>query len=156
LARPKIGDVVEIDTGQGLAYAHYSHQHPTYGALLRVFADLKAERPADLAAVVSGEPTFRTFFPLAAAVQRKIVSIAGHVPLSEEAKRFPTFRAGVVDPRTGRVATWWLWDGQNEVRVGPLTDEMRRLSIRGVWNDTILKERILSGWTPETDPTSAP
>ncbi|HMU55304.1 MAG TPA: hypothetical protein PKA61_09870 [Nitrospira sp.] len=153
MSRPKIGDVVEIDTGQGLAYAHYSHQHPMYGALLRVFADRKAERPADLAAVVAGEPTFLTFFPLAAALKRQIVSIAGNVPLSEQAKRFPTFRDGIADPRTGRVADWWLWDGEKEVRVGPLTDEIRRLSIRGVWNDTLLKERILSGWTPYNDAT---
>jgi hypothetical protein len=152
MARPKTGDVVEIDTGRGLAYAHYSHRHPMYGALLRVFADLKPERPADLAAVVAGEPTFQTFFPLAAALNRGIVSIAGHVPLSEHAKQFPTFRAaGIEDPRTGRVGQWWLWDGENEVQVGPLTDEMRRLPIREVWNDTLLKERILSGWTPEND-----
>lgn len=153
MTRPKIGDVIEIDTGQGLAYAHYSHQHAMYGALLRVFADLKADRPVDLVGVVAGKPTFLTFFPLAAAVKRKIVSIAGHVPLSEDAKQFPTFRAGVVDPRTGRVAQWWLWDGEKEVRVGSLTAEIRCLSIRGVWNDTLLKERILSGWTPENDPT---
>jgi hypothetical protein len=124
-----------------------------YGALLRVFADRKAERPSDLAGVVSGRPTFYCFFPLAAAVQRGIVSIVGHVELSELAKKFPVFRDGVVDPKTGRVAEWWLWDGETERRVGPLTDELRRLPIRGVWNDTILIERILSGWTPENDPT---
>lgn len=153
MARPKIGDVVEIDTGEGFAYAHYSHQHSMYGALLRVFADLKSERPTDLASLVAGRPTFQNFFPLAAAVNRRIVSIAGNVPLSEEAKRFPTFRAGVEDPATGRVALWWLWDGQKEWRVGPLTAELRPLPIRDVWNDTLLKERILSGWTSENDPT---
>lgn len=91
MARPKIGDVIEIDTGQGLAYAHYSHQHSMYGGLLRVFSDLKTERPTDLAAAVAGEPTFMTFFPLRAAVSRGLVSIAGHVPLPERAKPFPTF-----------------------------------------------------------------
>jgi hypothetical protein len=153
MARPKIGDVVEIDTGRGFAYAHYTNQHSLYGALLRVFAALKAERPADLASVVAGKPTFQNFFPLAAALSKGIVSIAGHVPLSEEAKQFPTFRAGVIDPATGRVGLWWLWDGNSEKQVGPLTPELRRLPIRGVWNDTLLKERILSGWTPENDPT---
>ncbi|HKY21465.1 MAG TPA: hypothetical protein VJM31_09620 [Vicinamibacterales bacterium] len=153
MARPKIGDIVEIDTGQGLAYAHYTHQHPMYGALLRVFANRKPTRPADLSAVVNGEPTFSAFFPLSAALHRNLVSIAGHVPLSERAKKFPVFRAGVVDPKTGKVADWWLWDGVTERRVGPLTDEMRTFPIRGTWNDTILIERILSGWTPENDPT---
>src|SRR5687768_9030137 len=142
MARPKIGDVIEIDTGQGLAYAHYSHQHPMYGGLLRVFSDLKKERPSDLAAAVAGEPTFLTFFPVKAAVSRGIVSVAGHVPLSDLSKTFPIFRDGMANPRTGRVEQWWLWNGEEEWRVGPLTEEMRRLPIRGVWNDTLLKERI--------------
>ena len=33
---PKIGDVIEIAIDDRYAYAHYSHKHKTYGALLRV------------------------------------------------------------------------------------------------------------------------
>lgn len=55
--RAKIGDVIEIDTGDGLAYAHYSHKHKPFGALLRVFNRRYPERPADLAAMVAGPPS---------------------------------------------------------------------------------------------------
>jgi hypothetical protein len=59
----------------------------------------------------------------------------------------------VIDPSTGKVKVWWLWDGEREWQVGELTEEQRGLSFREVWNDTLLIERIESGWTPETDPS---
>ena len=62
-------------------------------------------------------------------------------------------RGGVIDPSTRKVKVWWLWDGEKEWRVGEITAEQRGLPIRGVWNDTLLIERIESGWTPETDPS---
>jgi hypothetical protein len=37
--RPQLGDVIEIETSQGLAYAQYTHEHrepPRYGSLLRI------------------------------------------------------------------------------------------------------------------------
>jgi hypothetical protein len=47
--RPLIGDVIEIPTAKGLAYAHYTHQHPTHGGLVRVFDALFEVRPAHYA-----------------------------------------------------------------------------------------------------------
>jgi hypothetical protein len=150
--RPKIGDVIEIDTGEGFAYAHYSHKNKLWGYLLRVYNHRYPERATDLAAVVAGEPTFYQFFPLGAAIHRGIFAIAGHVPLSEQAQVFPVFREGNPD-HEGKIHNWWLWDGVTERRVGPLTEEIRKLSPLGVCNDTFLIDRILSSWTPETDPT---
>jgi hypothetical protein len=156
MARLKIGDIVEITTGKGLAYAHYTHKHhthPRYGALLRVFGKLHGVRPSDFTELARNRPAFMCFFPLGAAVNRGIVSIVGNVVVPLEAQAFPTFRAGVIDPSTRKVKVWWLWDGEKEWRVGEITAEQRRLPIRGVWNDTLLIERIESGWTPETDPS---
>jgi hypothetical protein len=141
MAKLKVGDVVEIKTGKGLAYAQYAHKHKQYGALLRVFGNFYSTRPDNFAELVKSKPAFMCFFPLSAAADQGIVST------------FPTFRAGVVDPVTRKVSVWWLWDGEKEWRVDELTVEQRRLSIRGVWNDTLLIERIESGWTPERDPT---
>lgn len=153
MAKLKIGDVVEIKTEKGLAYAQYAHKHKQYGALLRVFGNFYGTRPSDFAEHVKSKPAFMCFFPLSAAADQGIVLIVDCVALPLEAQTFPTFRAGVVDPATHKVGVWWLWDGEKEWRVGELTAEQRRLSIRGVWNDTLLIERIESGWTPETDPT---
>jgi hypothetical protein len=63
------------------------------------------------------------------------------------------FRAGVVDPAVGKVVDWWLWDGEKEWRVGSISDEQRKLPIRGCWNDTMLIKRIEEGWLPENDAT---
>ena len=44
-----------------------------------------------------------------------------------------------------------LFDGVNEWPIGKLTKEQKHLPFNEVWNDTLLVERIESGWTPETD-----
>ncbi|MDO3434250.1 hypothetical protein QWJ46_16325 [Rhizobium sp. CBN3] len=151
MAMLRIGDIIEINTAKGLAYAHYAHKHKQYGALLRVFGNFFDDRPDSFADLANSRPVFMCFFPLSAAVDRGIVSIVDNVPLPSYATKFPTFRAGVVDPATRKVGVWWLWDGEKEWLIGQLSAEQRQLPIRGVWNDTLLVERIESGWTPETD-----
>lgn len=152
--RVRLGDVVEIATPKGLAYAWYVNKHEKYGALLRVQAALHTRRPEDLGAGTTGEVAFLCFFPLQAAVSAAIVTVVGNQAVPAEASSFPVFRAGVVNPKTGKVDTWWFWDGEHEWRVGALTEEQRSMPIRGVWNDTLLIERIISGWRPENDPTT--
>jgi hypothetical protein len=55
----------------------------------------------------------------------------------------------MVDPTTGQVTVWWLWDGSREWRVGSLAADQKKLPVRGIWNDTLLVERIESGWLPD-------
>lgn len=153
MARLILGDLVEISTPRGLAYAQYINSHKKYGALLRVFSGLH-DRRLEHVKFATGEVQFVCFFPLQAAVNREIVTVVGNELVPDEASAFPTFRAGVIDPATGKVAVWWFWDGEKEWRVGTLTPEQRSMPIRGVWNDTMLIERIVSGWRPETDPTT--
>lgn len=146
----RTGDIVEIPTPEGVAYAQVTHVHPEYGPLLRVFPGTFEHRPPDFAAELEGaEPQFSVFFPLQAAVNRHIVSLVANLPVPGGLQAFPTFRAGVVNPASGRVETWWLWDGETEWRVNSLTPEQRRFPVRGIGNDTLLVERILSGWTAE-------
>ncbi|OHA83396.1 MAG: hypothetical protein A2937_03680 [Candidatus Yonathbacteria bacterium RIFCSPLOWO2_01_FULL_47_33b] len=147
----KIGDIVQIRTSKGFAYAQYIHKHPQYGALIRVLPNIYDAPVHDYLQIAEESERFVVFFPLSAAVNKQIVSIVGNAPVPDFAKKFPTFRAGVADPATGKVTTWWLWDGEKEWRVGDLTPEQRKMPIRGIWNDTLLIERIESGWKPETD-----
>jgi hypothetical protein len=148
-----IGDVIEIRTTKGLAYAQYTHKHKQYGALLRVFNRIYLEQPTDLKSLIIEEEAFQCFFPLSAALNLKLVRVVTNISVPEKNKKFPTFRAGIVDPATKKVAVWWLWDGEKEWRIGELDKEQKKLPIRGIWNDTLLIERIDSGWTPETDLT---
>lgn len=150
----QLGDIVEIATPNGKAYAQLVNTHRQYGSLLRVLRGVHSDRPSDLKRLVAGEAQFVVFFPLQAAVKAGIVHVIGTERVPDEFRAFPVFRAGVADPKTGKVATWWLWDGHKEWKVGALDEQQKRLPIRGVWNDTLLVERIVSGWTPETDPST--
>jgi len=152
--RIKIGDIIEVPTPRGVAYAQYINKHKTYGALLRVFSQLHDDRPSDVSQPLDGDVQFICFFPLQAAINQEIVSVVGHDVVPPEASDFPTFRSGVLDPATGKVAVWWFWDGEKEWRVGTLTNNQRSMPIRGVWNDTLLVDRIVSGWRPENDPAT--
>jgi hypothetical protein len=148
-----IGDIIEIPTAKGLAYAQFSHQHPRYGALVRVLPDIFKSRPENLVHLAKQREIFFTFLPLQAAVNQKIFEVVANYPVPELAKQFPLFRAGVVDPVAKKVKSWWLWDGEQEWQVGRLTPDQKKLPIRGIWNDTLLVERIESGWTPNSDTT---
>jgi len=142
--RPKIGDIVEIPLpDNGMGYAQYTHKHKQYGALLRVFQ--VCEKVDDISELSNALHQFTTFFPLGAAVNREVVRIAGNIPIKDELKTFPVFRAGVPN-LSGIVETWWLWDGENETRIGKLSSKQMKYPIRGVINDTLLIERICSGW----------
>lgn len=142
--RPKLGDVIEISLANAqFGYAQYTHKHPQYGALLRVF-DIR-EKVTDSSSFFSNGILFSVFFPLGATINRNIVSVVANLPIPSELQSFPTFRAGTPN-KQGSIESWWLWDGEKEWRVGTLNPEQMKYPIRGVINDTLLVERIKSGW----------
>jgi hypothetical protein len=85
------------------------------------------------------------FFPLSAAIQRKIVTPIGIVPIPKRLRPFPVMRGG------NKKMGWMAFTQANGVRqlLGPTTDSS--LPIAKVVNDTALKEMIVSGWKPETE-----
>jgi hypothetical protein len=150
-SKAKIGDILEIPTRKGLAYVQFSHYHepaPHMGAIIRVLPGFSRERPKDLQSLADQKELYYTFFPVQAAVNRKIFQIAGHADVPKHAKNFPLFRSGNINPQTGTVDQWWLWDGTKSWKIGKLTDEQLDLSIESGWNDVLLVSRIEQGWTP--------
>jgi hypothetical protein len=146
-----IGDIVEIPTNKGLAYAQFSHYHeapPRWGSLLRVLPGFFDERPKDFAQIVSQKESFSTFFPLKAAVSKRIFAIAGKEEIPPHARAFPLFRAGNWNPATLCVEQWWLWDGEKSRRIERLSDEQLDWPIKEICNDLALIDRIEKGWTP--------
>lgn len=151
--RLRIGDIVEIVTSKGLAYAQYTHAHtkqPRMGSLLRVLRGIHPERPQGFAELAEQREQFSVFFPLRAALKQNIVHIVGHERIPDWAIAFPIFRNGLPE-RNGRINDWWLWDGEKEWRVGALTSEMRSFPDLAVVNDTRLIEMIETGYTAEDD-----
>jgi len=147
-SRPRLGDIIEISTPQGLAFAQFTHEHVQYGALLNVLSGTFAARPDAFEALLDGEPQFSTFFPLNAACARGIVRIVASERIPASAAAFPTFRTAIKG-KDGAWGPWWLWDGEREWQVGTLKSGMESLPPRGVVNDTLLVERIIAGWRHE-------
>ena len=122
-----------------------------WGALIRVLPGFFEKRPANVCELVKEQQRFVTFFPLQAAVNRKIFDVVHNCQVPPAAQEFPLFRAAGHIDRTGRVRDWWLWDGEREWRIGQLRPEHLKLPIRSIPNDTQLIEDIEQNWTPETD-----
>jgi hypothetical protein len=153
--RPRIGGIIEIPTPDGFAYAQFTHRHtdpPKYGSLLRILPGLFKGRPDDFSRLLAQTPSFSTFFPLGAACHRGIVRVVAEEPIPSHTRDFPIFRNSHRDRTGKRVPPWFLWDGRREWRTPTLTDEqLRDYPPLGVWNDTMLIQRIMSGWRNEHD-----
>lgn len=149
--RIKQGDVIEIATKRGLAYSQYVVYKEQWGALIRVLPGFFDRRPPNICEIVKKPEQFVTFFPLQAAVNRKIFEVIDNCEIPASGQRFPLFRAAGHIDREGRVHDWWLWDGDKEWRIGKLTVEQSKLPIRSVLNDSQLIKDIEDDWTPQTD-----
>lgn len=57
------GDVIEILTRSGFAYAQVSRSHPEFGYLIRVLPGIHARRP-DVADLAKGSHVWSTFYPV--------------------------------------------------------------------------------------------
>ena len=147
----KAGDIFSIKTGKGDAFFQFVRTVAPMGPLIRILPGTYPDEQPDLDALVARDTNFWIFFPVSAASKKGIVQKVAHCAIPEHARKMPVFRAGVVDPATSKVETWWLWDGEKEWKVGAITEEQRRLPIRGAWNDTLLVSRIEEGWLPEKD-----
>ncbi len=146
----KIGDIVEVPTALGLAYAQYTHQHPSHGALLRVIEGFFPERPQDLDKLAAAQTKFFTFLPLQGTVRVGLATYIGWAPVPAHSSKFPLFRSGMFDPSTKCVGdNWWLWDGDREWRVGKLKPEQYHLPLRQIVNVAMLVHRLEIGWLPE-------
>ncbi|SDO24230.1 hypothetical protein VRC24_00685 [Pseudomonas poae] len=146
----KVGDVFAIETTNGKAYFQFVKKIPPMGSLIRVLPGTYKTEP-NVNALVEEKTNFWIFFPVSAALKQGLIQKAKSCNVPGHSKETPTFRAGVVDPSTGRVDTWWFWNGDKEWKVGEITEEQRKLPIRGSWNDTLLVQRIEEGWLPEKD-----
>ena len=149
----QIGAVVGIPVTKGNRFAVYSHEHKKMGSLIHVFSEIASGHPDNFDIITTSRVLFSCFVPLGAIIEQGILSIVTVLPNVPSALRpFPVFRTGVVDRNTGKVSNWWLWDGEKEWMVGKINSAQRKLPIRGIWNDTLLKERAESGWTVADDP----
>jgi hypothetical protein len=151
--KPKLGDVIEVETSKGYAYAQITNKHRDLGILIHVLNKIHPSSvPAEgFPELVNSESRYCTFIFKQDLYESPLVSVKGNADIPEKHKAFPMMRAGIKDPRTRQVACWWLWDGINEWPIGQLDESQRNLSIREIWNFEILIRRIESEWSPLDD-----
>jgi hypothetical protein len=151
--RPKIGDLIEVETSKGLGYLQYTHH--TDDAfnqyLLRAIEGLYPERPKDLDALAGNPHIFQTFTALGSALQGRMMRIVHNAPVPEFAARFPLFKAAGAIDLQGRVLNWWLWDGTCSIFIGDLPREFHRLPVRSFVSFSVLVDMLEEQWRPETD-----
>ncbi|YCI01682.1 hypothetical protein M1D34_12170 [Ensifer sp. D2-11] len=148
--RAKIGDVIQILTSEGVAYAQFTHKHEEYGHLLAVFEGFHKERPSEFKQIVDVEPQFYAFFPLQSALNQNLVSVVANTPVSIGNQPFPMFRTCHYT-RDGAKVNWAVWDGEKSERLGrDLNEREKKYSLRGIISAPLLVERIEQGYRPET------
>jgi hypothetical protein len=145
-----IGDVFGIGTSKGDGYFQYIHHHKTIGELIRILPGLYLEQPQDLELLVLEKEIFFIHFPVGAAFKRKIVKFIGNFDLPAELEIPQKFRSAFADKFGNRIC-WHIVDYETWKResVAELSIEQKKLSPWGAWNDTLLIERLVAGWTPE-------
>jgi hypothetical protein len=159
MAPLKIGDVIEFRIMDGYAYGQYCLNHtdtPRYGQLLYIFEQKSPAQLSDLSVLEQSEIQFISFFPLAAAVRQKLVSVVGNIPVPPQRLALPTFRVGgMIDQSTKKAKSWSFWPSAERVALSlPLSVEHKHLPILGVANLDMLVQRIETGWKPCHDMTS--
>ncbi len=144
----KLGDIFEIDTPKGKAYLHYIHKDSVTGELIRVLQGLYPERPANFDKLAASEERYIVSFPLSAAAKKKIVKSVSYYPVSKFRK--PKLMRTEHNIR-GEFLGWHLVDTETWHRqlIKTLSPEQKKLSPWGVWNDTLLIERLTNGWDLE-------
>lgn len=146
----EIGDLFEIDTPRGKGYFQYAYSDKLNGALIRVLPGLYVDQIQDIMSLVVTKESYFIYFPLKAAYKRGIVKMVGNYELPIDLKLPKQMRSKNVD-KNGNLICWFIIDCDTwqRINVQKLTEEQKKLSPWGIWNDTLLIERMVEGWTPE-------
>jgi hypothetical protein len=130
---------------RGFALATATHDLPRIGSLIWVAEPTFGERPTleDVSRVEQWR--WCVFFPLVAALRRKLVMPIGVTEIPRGLESVPTMRSG------GRKRGWATvtFDDGTSRPAGPATDPS--LQIYQVVNDTRLREMVDSEWRPQDD-----
>lgn len=149
MKRIRLGDVFELETTKGKAYVQFVHDNKDVSELIRILPGLFSECP-DLESIVSKKEEFFVHFPLKAAFKKGIVRFVGSFELPDGLKLPQKMRTEVVD-NNGDLIGWHIVDYSSWQResISDLTEDQKALSPWGIWNDTLLADRLASGWSLE-------
>jgi hypothetical protein len=144
---PKVGDIFEMTLSDGKrAFGQYLHSSKM-GPIVQIF-DLLSDENVPLEKIISSDLLFPPVITgLLGAVREGYWKIVGYKPIVNFIH--PKFVSTLYDEESGKARTWYLWDGQREVKIGPiLPEEYKKLEFLVVWNPSNVVKRIETGEIP--------
>jgi hypothetical protein len=141
-----LGDIFELKTDKGYIYLQcvfIPEDKRQEVELIRIYFDVHKTQTTNLS-LTQQSAYFYLSFTLQAAYNKKIVEKVGNATLEPYYKPPRYFRTENVFGEG-----WQIVDSVTMKRQSykELTDEQKKLSPWGVWNDTMIIERLDVGWT---------
>lgn len=145
----QIGDVFELETNKGLAYVQYCSLDNDGIEMIRILPGLYSDRPSDLENLVSQKELFSVQFCLIAAYRKKLVALVRHFAVPSDYETPTKMRTTHVI--NGDFLGWHIIEKEtlHRILVTELSQEQVQLSPYGIWNDSLLKERLEENWNLE-------
>ncbi|MGL4819523.1 MAG: hypothetical protein ACRC5C_06045 [Bacilli bacterium] len=149
MAKIKMGDIFAIDVENKKAYMQFIMVDKDGLELVRILSGLHSGDNEDIESIVNLKERYFIFFPLKAAKRKKIVTYITNFNVPEHVVIPKAFRSNTRD-KEGNV-TWYIVNPEplRWNRVEALTEEHMKLSQWGIWNDTLLIERLKENWSLE-------
>jgi hypothetical protein len=155
--KPKVGDVAEIRTPEGLAYIQYTHDGKGNGELVRVLPGLYDSRP-NLEALVLQRELYFIFYTLKYAMRDKQSEIVCNLLVPDWARPEPLMRHASGRTSEGKITGWRIMPALSPLTIDflkrtsvirELTQEQKRLSIYVLRPHPSMVKELARGWTPE-------
>jgi hypothetical protein len=157
--KPKFGDIIEMPTIKGFAYALYTHDdlRKYYGEMIRVLPGFFSTRPESFDSLVQEGEQFTVFTGIPEACKFKMAEIVANVAIPEWAKARPKIRWEFEIPNDdGSIDFWYILDehGLECTKVKELTPELLKLPVDGANCILYVIGKKVLGWTNGDDDTT--
>lgn len=140
----KIGDIFEIPLSDGrISYGQYVYKD-RMGPIIQVF-DLISRERIQLVQLDQVNPLFPPIITgLFAAIRSGLWTVIGRKTV--ECFIYSNFVSAYYDEKTGKVSTWFIWNGEKFINIGSkLTEDYKKLEYLIGWNPEDVVNRIETG-----------
>jgi len=146
----RIGDTFEIETPKGVGYIQFAYRDKRGIEYVRVIDGLFKCRPDNLKEFVDKKERYIVGFPLTIGASRNVVGFVANILLPADFAMPKLMRSDHFV--RGEFLGWHIVNVSNWKRklVSKLSEQEEKLSPWGIWNDTLLKERLAADWRLES------
>lgn len=138
------GDIVEVETQNGLAYVQLTHTHPSYPPVVKFLKGPYQERPGNVS-VLANEAAPMAMVPLSGMLNKLGLKHArvGNAEIPHGEQKFPIFRMPI-HGKKGEILYWWFWDGRGLTYSNELMERQETLPIRGVLSSERFLDQLVA------------